>query len=166
MLQDALVKEMKVSRLTVQTASEFLGYGHKSSVSRALAKPNMSALDAIKIMALCSTESIDIPGGLHIVLKIRTSNDVLKMKVCDELFAAFRNEVFVTGHYRKYLQGGCTWADVADESDDYNDEESIRKSWIHLATPVSLVMTVLKVTKLEEITVQTKAGDSLTIGIK
>jgi len=164
MVQAILITEMKRSKVTMQIASEYLGYANRSSVTRSLAKPNMSVLDIIKIMALCPISNIEIPG-LYIHLNIRTTDDVLKMKVCQELFEEFRHSVFQDGYYRKFLYN-CTWNEVTIEDGNYNDPESTRKSWIQFATPLHLVMTVLKVTALEEITVSTKSGDTLTIGIK
>lgn len=162
-LQEYLLQQMKFSGLTMQVTSEYLEYGHKSSVSRSLAKQRMPAIDAIKILALLQVRTVSLKG-IFIQLTIKSDDLKQRMKICEKLFDLFQDEVFLPGSSRKKLPN-TTWNEIAAKS-DYNDGESARRAWVELNTPLSLVLTVLELSEQTEVTVKTPQGDILTIGIK
>ena len=164
-LQQYILQQMKFAGLTMQVASEYLGYGHKSGISRALAKYRMSALDAIKILALIQVRTVNV-SGFSIEMIIASNDNVTRMKACDELFHLLKDDVFDKGlrFSRKYLLNNVTWNDIAIEA-DYNDGESARRAWFDLDTPLYLVFTILKSIGQQEITA-TNGVDRLTISLK
>lgn len=162
-LQQYLFEQMKFAGVTMQVASEYLGYAHKSSVSRALAKHRMSARDAIKLLALISIRTVNV-SRFSIEINIASTDNTVRMKVCENLFSLLQEEVFEKGFTRKILLNNVTWNDIAHEA-DYNDGESARRAWFDLDTPLYLVFTVLKSIGQQEIT-GTNGVDRLTISLK